>query len=417
MTFPDDGFFHALQQDSDDTLRLVFADFLEERGDDASIARAELIRVQVELQRWSPLYPRFATLTDRQNELIETWERVWLGKWTKVLTGWSFRRGLVEAVCADASDFLEYADEWFAEWPTLSVVKLTRASGHLPELAASPWLAHLHGLDLSDNDINDESLVYLTTSRYIPLLQALDLSDNPIGLRGASLLIDAVYADELRELHLSGCGLGGAGLRRLLDGRGRQWRRLDLSRTGIEAKDMLPFADSPVLRNLTALDLSWNELGADGIETLVNSPNVAGLVDLGLSHTKAGNAAVTSLAKSKCLSNLRSLDLRWHSCTPRYDHEQIDWGGIGELGRSPMLGQLRRLLLTGDSKNTDWIADVMSVARPVRELTVSKDWWMTQELRKSKYLMPSQFIECDLEDIWWLGDRFNRDRPPCPWGF
>jgi len=67
--------------------------------------------------------------------------------------------------------FLQHVDEWFAEWPTLSVVKLSRAHGQLAEVAASPWLAHLRGLDLSDNDIEDSELAYLTSSRFIGLLQ------------------------------------------------------------------------------------------------------------------------------------------------------------------------------------------------------------------------------------------------------
>src|SRR5258707_2978965 len=152
MAFRDDGFFHALQQDPNDHgLRLIYADFLEDRGDNVSTARAELLRVQVALAALSPLSPRAVALTARQNELLARWERVWLGNWADVLDGWVFRRGLVEAVRADASVFLDNAADWFAEWPTLSVAKLTRAAGPLPELAESPWLAHLSGLDLCDN--------------------------------------------------------------------------------------------------------------------------------------------------------------------------------------------------------------------------------------------------------------------------
>src|SRR5438067_8198256 len=137
MSFRDDGFFHALQQDpDDDALRLVYADYLQDRGDDASAARAELLRVQVELAALSPLNRRAAELTVRQNELLAGWERVWLGDWADVMDRWAFRRGLVEAVQADASVFLDNAADWFAEWPTLSVAKLTRADGHLPELAS-----------------------------------------------------------------------------------------------------------------------------------------------------------------------------------------------------------------------------------------------------------------------------------------
>ena len=118
------------------------------------------------------------------------------GDWAEALHGWKFRRGMLEAIQADASVFLDNAAEWFAEWPTLSVAKLTRAGGHLPELASSPWLAHLRGLDLSDNGIDSGGLAYLTASRFICLLQALDLSGNPIGPRGASVYIRAQQAVE-----------------------------------------------------------------------------------------------------------------------------------------------------------------------------------------------------------------------------
>jgi hypothetical protein len=29
--------------------------------------------------------------------------------------------------------------------------------------------------------------------------------------------------------------------------------------------------------------------------------------------------------------------------------------------------------------------------------------------------MPSQLVECDLEELWWLGDIRNRERVPDPW--
>ena len=115
MTVRDEGFFHALQQSpEDDTLRLVYADFLEERGEDASAADAEFIRVQIELAALPPLSKRAAELIARQNALLACWQRVWLGDWADVLGGWTFRRGLIEAVQADASVFLDHAADWFA---------------------------------------------------------------------------------------------------------------------------------------------------------------------------------------------------------------------------------------------------------------------------------------------------------------
>jgi RNA polymerase primary sigma factor len=41
---------------------------------------------------------------------------------------------------------------------------------------------------------------------------------------------------------------------------------------------------------------------------------------------------------------------------------------------------------------------------------------METQLRKSRYLMPSQLVECDLDGLWWLGDTSNRERLP-PYSF
>ena len=81
MTVLDDGFFHTFQQDPDDDApRLIYADLIEERGDDASAAHAELIRLQVELARLSRLNPRAAELAERQAELLEWGECLWVGE-------------------------------------------------------------------------------------------------------------------------------------------------------------------------------------------------------------------------------------------------------------------------------------------------------------------------------------------------
>jgi uncharacterized protein (TIGR02996 family) len=416
MTLRADAFFHALQESpEDDALRLVYADFLEEHGDDAAIARGQLIRVQVELAALPPLSRRAAELIARQDELLANWERVWLGEWADVLDGWTFRRGLVEAVRADASVFLDHAADWFAEWPTLTVAKLTRACGHVRDLAASPWLAHLRGLDLSENGIDAATLAYLTASRFVCLLQALDLSGNPIGPRGVALLAAAPSAEELRELHLARCGLAGLALLEPLGGRSRQWRRLDLAGNDLGRRDLLRLVESPLMWGLGALDLASNPLDDDGVSVLADSPKAVALIDLGLCDTDAGNAGVTALARSEYLTSLRSLDLRGHHCWPRPDRAGEDWGGIGELSRSPLLGRLRRLLLASAGGSNGWTAEVLGIARPPRRPTVMPDWWVVAQLRKSRHLMPSQLLECDLEELWWLGDRGSRERLPNPW--
>lgn len=419
-SFEEEGFFHALQQDpDDDTLRLVYADFVEERGDSASAARAEFIRVQVELASLNPRGLRNADrveeLTRRENELLEAWERIWLGGWDRTLTRWKFRRGLLEVIETDASEFIEFGQEWLSEWPTLSAAKLTRANGHLEELGRCPALAHLQGLDLSDNQIAANELVYLTCSRFICLLRGLDLSRNPLGSRGATLLATATWADELSELHLAGCCLGGAGLNELLTERFRQWKRLDLSDNGIVRRDLARLVDSPVMLNVVSLDLARNPLGDHGVAPIADSPQSANLTDLGLSLTGVGDQELASLASSTNLRSLRSLDLRSHQCWPKWDRDGVDRSGIGDLSRSPLLGQLRRLLLGPAGPSNGWVSDVLRDLRRPREEVLFEDFWAIRTLRDSRYLMPSQLIECDLEELWWLGNTKCRQRLPSWW--
>ena len=61
---------------TDDAPRLIYADVLDERGDEASVARAEFIRVQIEKARLEPQSPRWNELWYRDTALLD-WARRW----------------------------------------------------------------------------------------------------------------------------------------------------------------------------------------------------------------------------------------------------------------------------------------------------------------------------------------------------
>src|SRR5438128_1796682 len=69
-----------LAEPDNDTPRLVFADWLDDRGDMADRARAELIRVQCELVRWVPDLRRRTELQRREEELIQAHAQYWVGR-------------------------------------------------------------------------------------------------------------------------------------------------------------------------------------------------------------------------------------------------------------------------------------------------------------------------------------------------
>ncbi len=89
----------AIQADPDaDLPRLVYADFLEESGD---AARAEFIRVQVELARLPETDAAVPGLEDRAHALLVAHERQWLGfdpRAEHAPLEWEFARGFVDSV-------------------------------------------------------------------------------------------------------------------------------------------------------------------------------------------------------------------------------------------------------------------------------------------------------------------------------
>ena len=68
------------------------------------------------------------------------------------------------------------------------------------------------------------------------------------------------------------------------------------------------------------------------------------------------------------------------------DRRGYEWGGLPNLTRSLLLGQLRRLLVAAAGPGNGWTANVQAVGRKPRRPTVMEDWW--------------------------LGDMWNRERVP-----
>src|SRR4051812_47076638 len=89
----DDAFLQAIiENPDDDTPRLVYADYLDERGD----PRGEFIRVQIALARLPDDHPRREGLEARERGLLKTHEEEWAGRLKGLVGNYWFRRGFVE---------------------------------------------------------------------------------------------------------------------------------------------------------------------------------------------------------------------------------------------------------------------------------------------------------------------------------
>jgi uncharacterized protein (TIGR02996 family) len=152
-----------LQNPDDDALRLVYADALEDDGD---TARAEFIRVQVEIAQGIPKASarkgnRIVDVRARRKYLLERERTLYPGDrcylpgskddYDYVIVEW--RRGFIESITLPAADWLAHADALMAAHP-LQEVRLTTwpkvywkgpsadagyYSYHLP----NKWVAHM----------------------------------------------------------------------------------------------------------------------------------------------------------------------------------------------------------------------------------------------------------------------------------
>lgn len=171
-------FLEAIRTSPDDlSLRLVFADYLEEQGDPL----AEFIRVQCELEafpNWSE-EQRADDLRRRQDQLQEKHAKAWLGALTKVADvgmgfPFSFRRGLVDSVCLSAPTFLKHAAEIVHRCPALQLLVLYDVRERGDELAACPHLKEPSSLLIADW-ITAEDAQALAASSHLQVLRRLGI--------------------------------------------------------------------------------------------------------------------------------------------------------------------------------------------------------------------------------------------------
>jgi uncharacterized protein (TIGR02996 family) len=343
----------------DDTPRLIYADWLDERGD----PRGEFIRVQIALARLAdrnPLTylpgtrisaaayfgsllpgepsPREAELRRREFLLLSRHREEWLAPFRGWTSGEEFRRGFVESVKITARAFLAHAPRLFALTPLRQVQildldhwadslaacpfldRLEALTIHAqycgPSLAAalahSPYLHHLRQLRLSRNRLGDEGLVHLCRRSW-PSLEELDLSDN--GLTGAAALhLQKSQAfPRLRCLQLRDNDLGTAGAVHLAEGPLlRQLQFLGLA--GNRLGQFQPTGPLHALFSIPHLDLADNGLTAESLRRwLFPPPDRAALPvrSLDLSRNPLGDAGSITLAAARHLEELRVLILCW----------------------------------------------------------------------------------------------------------
>jgi uncharacterized protein (TIGR02996 family) len=203
----------------DDLPRLVYADWLEERGRGE---RGEFIRLQVADQQPMTGTER-AAVRGRMEELLDAHRDAWFRELPRWVRQWyagrpferlRYHRGFVEQVGVVASHFLRFGSQLLDRTPVVRL-DVYELGGVRRGLAGCPWLGR------------------------VPVL---NLASERLGIEGAAALARNRHLGGVRELDLYGCGLTDGGVRAL--------------------------ADAESLTGLTKLDLGGNDLTVAAVKAL-----------------------------------------------------------------------------------------------------------------------------------------------------
>jgi uncharacterized protein (TIGR02996 family) len=301
----------------DDQLRLVYADWLEERGQQK---RAEFIQVQIELSRLTQDHERYADLRAREEALLIECEEEWIApllQWAD-RPGWAFRRGFLDGIALEAEAFLLGAEALLGTNP-IRRVRLYGVAEHVGDLATCPLLTRLTALDLRGNGLDLAAVRELASSPFVANLAVLDLgNDNPecpnwLGDEGVGALISSAAFRGLEELDLFACGVGDEGAKLL--------------------------AAPPHLPRLSVIRLASNEVGDEGFRAFLSPAALGRIRSLRLYGNRITDGSLAALAGLSARGRLTEVDLGTNRITDQ---------GARSLLTSSGLSQGFRLILTGN---------------------------------------------------------------------
>ena len=226
------AFIEAIHETPDDrTLRLVYADWLDETGD----RRGELIRMQCELDELPVGNPQRTVLRQAIHDVCSEHQSEWLAPLRRRVLGWQkarFEFGLVDNVTMSPTAFLKHAEAGlFEEMPHLVGICLEGAETPMLKALSSPYLAkltsltlriisppntgslidclaslkttrNLASLNLADCRCGDTNIAVLLRSPNFPKLQRLNLQNNSLTPWISQVLLHSPFLGQLKMLAL-----------------------------------------------------------------------------------------------------------------------------------------------------------------------------------------------------------------------
>jgi uncharacterized protein (TIGR02996 family) len=384
----------ARTRPEDDGPRLVLADWLEDHGD---ADRAELIRLELRLERLPSYDPEVHAVDARHGELLKAHVGEWLEDRASSPLARSFKRGLIrvsailrpperaalrEAARAPGWAWVEGLDLWrvneggFASLPGAALEGInflqfnqdSFSPATAREWASSPHLGRLKSFTVNANPCGLEEIEALASSPNLDRLTALtlnshgnhftstcvrvlaqsprlagltflDLGSNALSASGVAELARARALDQLEHLCLHGAYSGEEGAEALAKRSFPRLTTLDFRFNRLSATGIRALLAGDLLCSVVSLDLSDNLFGCAGAQLLAQASGLTSLTSLELRGNKVRAEGAIALVDSPHLNRLASLDL---SSNDLGDED------AARLARSPGLARLAVLRLDGN---------------------------------------------------------------------
>jgi uncharacterized protein (TIGR02996 family) len=352
----------------EDTPRLAYADWLQETGEPANVARAEFIRLQCKVV--PPELSDSKKRRAREEALRKKYGSIWKKGLPQVLRNTPYARGFLQPMrrkftgakfLALPAGALDAAPVWEVELTLFEKVfdrilaspnferigclyLRGRCTGsHLDALAAAPSARHIRKL----TTFKSGKAEWLTTIRNAPGLASMQDYDFYGCMTGPEMTAfsESAFAPTVTRLNLSNSTqLGTDGATALTrEDRFTRLRSIELAYCQLKAAQLEVLLNSPFLFRISLLlsfHLGGNPIGDAGLEVLLSSKWAQGRTSLHLSHTDLTDAGAELLAKWPRLSKLTG--------ELALDYNKIGAAGGIALAQAPLPTNLENLNLIGN---------------------------------------------------------------------
>lgn len=182
----------------EDTPRLAFADYIEERG---RAERAAFIRGQIELARLNEDSPHRREVAFRCRQLLDAYEEDWLEPRAAFSFDWNWSRGFVDTFITSPPDLEEQDAALFRTNP-FRRVWVWELDGSADGLELIPRDNQITALDLIGNNLNVTQLRKLARMTHFPHLRELGLMFNDLRDSTVAMLCGEPFFQKLQLLRL-----------------------------------------------------------------------------------------------------------------------------------------------------------------------------------------------------------------------